>query len=132
MQNKSTKIKTLKILAVAVFLIAAALLYYSFNPELSRFFPPCLFKTATGYKCPGCGAQRAIHHLLHFDIVNAFLKNPLLVIALPYLTIGLTVEYTNIGKHYPKIRQILFGRIAIYISLFLVVTYWITRNIFDF
>jgi hypothetical protein len=35
--------------------------------------------------CPGCGSLRAVHHLLHGDVVAAFKLNPLMVASLPVL-----------------------------------------------
>lgn len=130
--TNTTLIRIGKILTAVAILSIAAIFYYKFNPELVKLFPPCLFKSITGYKCPGCGTQRALHYLLHFDVWNAFLKNPMMVIALPYLIVGLVYEYTPLKYRYPNLRKVLFGRIAIYISFVVVVVYWITRNIFDF
>lgn len=42
---------------------------------------PCVFKTLTGYPCPTCGATRVVRSLFQFDIVAAFLWNPLLFLA---------------------------------------------------
>lgn len=42
---------------------------------------PCVFKTLTGYPCPTCGATRVVKSLFQFDIVSAFLWNPLLFLA---------------------------------------------------
>lgn len=39
---------------------------------------PCVFKTLTGYPCPTCGATRVFTSLFKFDIVSAFLWNPML------------------------------------------------------
>ena len=33
----------------------------------------------TGWHCPGCGATRAAHGLVHGDVPRALAKNPLLV-----------------------------------------------------
>lgn len=131
MQTQS-KAKSYKIIAAIILAIVAAVLYYNFNPELVKLFPPCIFKTVTGLKCPGCGSQRAVHYLLHFDIVNAFFRNPLLVLSLPYMLVGFLIEYTRIGKDYPKLKKVLFGKIAAYSAFAITTVYWITRNIFDF
>ncbi len=42
---------------------------------------PCVFKTLTGYPCPTCGATRVTRCLFQFDIVSAFLWNPLLFLS---------------------------------------------------
>jgi hypothetical protein len=64
--------------------ILLAALYFE-NPSLSRIFPPCPFNWATGLYCPGCGALRAIHFLLHGHLGHAFGMNPLMVVSLPFL-----------------------------------------------
>lgn len=45
-------------------------------------FPPCLFNALTGLYCPGCGATRCLHALVHGDVVRALDMNPLLVLVL--------------------------------------------------
>ncbi|MBF0538711.1 MAG: DUF2752 domain-containing protein [Nitrospirae bacterium] len=59
---------------------------YQFNPEHhTGLFPPCAFRALTGFYCPGCGATRALHYLLHGDIVAAFRYNQLIVIFVPFI-----------------------------------------------
>lgn len=60
-------------------------LLFLFDPARHAIYPVCLFKRLTGYDCPGCGGLRAVHHLLHGDLWQAFRLNPLVVIALPLL-----------------------------------------------
>ena len=82
-----------------------------------------------GFDCPGCGSQRAIHHLLHFRLKDAFTSNPLLILAIPYLIIGIYFEYFGGKEKYPTARKTLFGKRAIIIVLILIVLFWIGRNI---
>ena len=73
------------------------LIYFIYNPSENSFFIPCPFHFITGFFCPGCGSQRAIHLLLHGDVVGAFRFNPLMVLTLPVLIYGLgTVSYTHL------------------------------------
>jgi len=51
--------------------------------------PPCPFLSLTGLYCPGCGSTRCLHALAHLDLPAAFSMNPLLVVALPALTLML-------------------------------------------
>lgn len=37
---------------------------------------PCMSKQFLGMDCPGCGIQRSISHLLHGELVEAFLMYP--------------------------------------------------------
>lgn len=67
-----------------VFLAAIGLAaLYIFNPAQFSIFPRCVFHQITGLNCPGCGGQRAIHHLLHGDVTAALHLNALLVVLLP-------------------------------------------------
>lgn len=63
-------------------------LLYSFNPSVSALFPPCPFNYLTGLYCPGCGSLRAMHLLLHGDMIGALAMNPLLVATLPVFPIA--------------------------------------------
>jgi hypothetical protein len=48
-------------------------------------FPRCPFNQFTGFWCAGCGTQRALHALLHFDIADAAAMNVLALVAVPLL-----------------------------------------------
>ena len=52
-----------------------AILWVIFSENLP--ISACLFKTITGYPCPGCGGTRAAYALLHGDWLGALLINPL-------------------------------------------------------
>lgn len=118
----------LRIVGLLSFL-ALAYFYRSYNPLEHNFFPKCPFREATGYQCAGCGSQRAVHHLLHFDISTAFQENALLVIAIPYILLGWGIEIPkNPSPFLLQIRKKLYGIKAIYISLAIVIAWWVLRN----
>lgn len=119
---------------IAIGLITiAVIIYFLFSPEESgSFFPPCPFHYVTGLDCPGCGSQRAIHHLLHLDFKMAFMRNPLLVMALPYILLGIYLEYFGGKERHPKLREILFGRNASIAIFVIVIVYWIGRNVIKY
>lgn len=86
-----------KCLLVATLLaIAGAFLYGMIDPASSHFFPRCIFKMVTGYDCPGCGSQRALHALLHGDITSAWRYNAFLVALIPLIILLLTGEYLRV------------------------------------
>lgn len=115
---------------VFIVLIVLIFLYRTFNPIDNNYFPKCPFRKLTGYKCPGCGSQRAIHYLLNFDIRNALRENLLLVISIPYLLIGFAFDLSRVKSEKILIwRKRLFGTKAIIIVLLLVISFWILRNI---
>lgn len=100
-----------------------------YDPAVAGFFPACPFHSLTGLQCPGCGSQRAIHHLLNFDVVTAFQHNGLLVVSIPYILLGLTFDrFTQPSERLLRWRKFLFGRIAIFLILTLIILFWIFRN----
>jgi len=52
------------------------------DPATSPIFPPCPWRAATGWLCPGCGSARALHALLHGSVTDALRLNGLAVAAL--------------------------------------------------
>jgi len=67
-------------------LIACALgavVFFAFDPTQVPIFPQCMFHQVTGLDCPGCGAQRALHQLLHGNLIAALRLNAMFVLSLP-------------------------------------------------
>jgi hypothetical protein len=74
------------VLAVCVLLATVvALVLFCFDPREYHFYPLCFFHRTTGLLCPGCGALRATHQLLHGHLALAFQFNPVLVVSLPFV-----------------------------------------------
>ncbi|MDU1889932.1 MAG: DUF2752 domain-containing protein [Dysgonomonas sp.] len=127
---QSTKTVYIKRLTgIVLALLIAGGIYYLFSPEESRFFPQCPFHYLTGFDCPGCGSQRAIHHLLHREFKFALYSNPLLVVAIPYIIIGIYMEYFGGKERFPRLRQIAYGKKAAIIILVLILVFWLVRNL---
>ena len=49
------------------------------NPNVTGSWGACPFHAATGLWCPGCGALRGLHHLVHLDVAAAIASNALLL-----------------------------------------------------
>ncbi len=123
------KIKLLKIALIASVFGGLFLTYFLFNPSLHSFFVPCPFKYLTGYHCPGCGSQRAIHQLLHGDLLSAFRLNPLMILSLPLIFWGLGTMVWNF-IYDTKLRvKLFYSNLFIYTYFGVVLIYWIVRNI---
>lgn len=122
--------KILKWGIAIIIVIILTILYRTYNPNGNVYFPKCPFRELTGLKCPGCGSQRAVHYLLNFDIFNAIKENVILVLSIPYILTGLVFDsLKKPNENILKWRKILFGRIAIFVILTIIITFWILRNI---
>ncbi len=110
-------------------LLLVGLIYYFYHPAHYQLFPKCIFKSVTGLSCPGCGAQRATHELLHLNIKSAFAYNALLIVSIPYAFTGLLLYQTNLKERFTKTRQFLFGQKALLVVLFIVILFFIFRNL---
>ncbi len=106
-----------RLLVGVVLLIGVLLLLYFIDPTRSSVFPPCPFHQATGFYCPGCGSTRAIHHLLRGDLPGALSKNPLVVVAIPFVI--LLYMHPAWGR----------GRAVPWIVLAALVGYGVLRNV---
>ena len=60
---------------------------YLFDPETCTFYPRCPFFVLTGWQCPGCGALRAVHHVLHGNFVAAFIFNPYMFLVMSLIVL---------------------------------------------
>lgn len=110
--------------------MGAGFIYYSFNPNKYAIFPKCPFLVVTGLECPGCGSQRAVHSLLHLNIVDAFCYNALLVISLPIIAILLYAELNR--KKRPAFYIKIHNPKYIWSYFTIVILWFLLRNIFHF
>jgi hypothetical protein len=110
-------------------LIVLGGVYFAFNPA-GGYFPPCLFYRLTGFQCPGCGTQRALHCLLHLNIGQAFCYNPLLIPALLLISLLLYLNYFGGRQRFPKLYRILSGTRFIFSVFLVIMLYWALRNLF--
>lgn len=112
-----------------VLLLLAVVVYFGFDPSVNAWFPKCPFLMLTGWKCPGCGSQRAIHSLLHLDVLSALRYNFLLVASLPVLAVLLYAEAVRESRPmcYAKVHRVVY----IWIYFVIVCVWWLLRNVFD-
>lgn len=109
-------------------IVLAGLLIYlgSHDPEVSPA-PKCTFKLLTGYDCPGCGAQRAIHAILNGNLAEAWQFNPLLFLFIP---LGLAYLYVELfPSRFPRLRQMLMNPWTILGVAGIIIAWWIIRNL---
>ncbi|MBQ7855956.1 MAG: DUF2752 domain-containing protein [Alistipes sp.] len=102
-------------------------IYFFIDPSTSPFVPKCIFKVITGYDCPSCGVQRAVHAILHGEFVSALKLNPFIFVLSPYL---LALLYTSLSKSAlsQRLRFYTHHHVTIYIYLFLYIAWGVIRN----
>lgn len=116
---------SIKIGLVLVFII---LLVYGILDPNKFPFPPCPFLKITGWKCPGCGSQRALHQFLHGELSFAFKLNALFLPALAYVVYGY-VTRAFFQNQWNKVKDKMYGRRAAGLILGIILLFWIARNL---
>ena len=116
-----------KAIAVLLLLLCLAVVYYNIDPATTVFFPKCIFHSLTGYDCPSCGGQRALHAVLHGRWLDAVKLNPFLLLSIPYAT---AVFYTSFVKSETAVylKRFVQHRYAVTGYVVLFVFWWIFRN----
>ena len=118
---------------IIVALMLSIIIYGLFDPITTDFLPSCLFRKLTGYKCPGCGSQRAICSILHGNFETAFYENSLFVIALPYFLLILMFElFDKASQRFSVLYKIIYSASTIKIILLLILAFGISRNFLGF
>lgn len=78
-------------------LAAAVVLLWHVDPRQWPM-PLCAFHRITGLHCPGCGATRATHELLHGRLGSALQCNALWVLSLPLVVYFCISEAVRLGR----------------------------------
>lgn len=129
MQLQKRYQNNIKWLLVVIFLIVVVFVYKNYNPNKNNYFPKCIVLKTIGYKCVGCGSQRAVHSLLNFNIKQAAYYNIILVLSIPYLLLGAFFDFKkNKTQNQIKWQRKLYGTKAIWIITIIILFFLILRN----
>lgn len=81
---------------------------------------PCLFRTITGWLCPGCGITHMLIALIQLDFHTAYLENPFLLLTFPFILYQIIYQrYLQITKRTnPYWNQLLLWLYVIALILF--------------
>lgn len=120
-------VKIAIVVVAAVVMAALSVAYYAIDPASSSFMPQCLFKTITGWDCPGCGSQRMLHALLHGDFIAAWQYNPFLLAISPFLLLLLYAAMTR--NSHPRLYARLNSPAVIITLLVLLLLWSVLRNL---
>ena len=120
--------EALPVVAVTTAGLAAAAALFAVDPNEPGHYPTCPFLATTGLYCPGCGTLRGIHDLLHGDIAGALARNPMTVIAVPYLLLAWFTWILRTTGH-PAPRSTSLPPWTIWLLLGVVVAFGVLRNL---
>ena len=122
------KYKYLTYAIMATILVAVIVyMYYQYDPSYSSLAPKCIVRQLTGYDCPSCGVQRAIHSLLHLDVERAFWLNPFIFVVAPYIVLLILTTLCK-GKVFCRMRRYVQRRVVVYSYIALYFIWWVVRK----
>ena len=120
--------EALPLVAVTTAGLAAGATLFAIDPNQPGHYPTCPFLASTGWFCPGCGALRSLHDLLHGDLAGALARNPMTVVAVPYLLLAwVTWILRTTGR--PAPRSTSLPTWTIWLLLVVVVAFGVLRNL---
>ncbi len=116
-------------------LIIAAINLYQRGFRLEYFLqimPPCIFRTITGFYCPGCGGTRAVLELIHGNFFHSFYYHPIVlytVVLYGWYLISNTIQWLSRGRiPWGSRYHRWYGLVAVII----VIGNWILKNLLLF
>jgi hypothetical protein len=118
----------LKTIGLFIAVVALAMLYFFVNPSELNILPKCPLYITTGIYCPGCGSQRATHHLLHFNFEGVLQQNVLYFIGLLFIGYHLTITSLNLFLK-KKIYNYVYHPKTPLIILIIILLFWAARNL---
>lgn len=132
MNNNNKYNKKQIITAVGILLLSAVLVYYVYTHDpgnKENVYVSCTFKTLTGWDCSGCGGQRALYHLLHFEFLDALRYNAFFVLLIPYLALLFYYEIRRMIWKTPVPRNFFTSGKMVWIFLAVLFLFGILRNL---
>ncbi|MEZ6087403.1 MAG: DUF2752 domain-containing protein [Pirellulaceae bacterium] len=110
-------------LLIGLMLVVAIGILYWVEPTQTSWLPKCMLHQSTGLHCPGCGATRAVHALLHGQWIAALRFNPLLIVGGPIMFAAIWLQSLREREGRPALPAIPWILFA------LVIVYFVARNV---
>jgi len=115
-----------------IFFIFCGYIFIFLNSEIHILKSTCLFKSATGIPCPGCGMSRASIFLMDGQYINAFRMNALIYIVsliVVVILIILIVDLMFKKQNFKKIKKLKISFKYQIIIFFVIILNWINNII---
>ena len=120
--------RILILFGIPLIVIGGGAALFFLNPNDNSFFPKCSLYVATGYTCPGCGSTRALYHLSHGNVLEAFRLNPGLITLL-LLSVTDYTRYAIAVKRAKRFQTLFCNTKLIFTLLGGMLIYGIVRNL---
>ena len=120
--------RILILFGIPLIVIGGGAALFFLNPNENSFFPKCSLYVATGYTCPGCGSTRALYHLTHGNVLEAFRLNPGLITLL-LLSVTDYTRYAIAVKRAKRFQTLFCNTKLIFTLLGGMLIYGIVRNL---
>lgn len=117
-----------RVIFTLIVILSGVVLYW-LDPTQYVFMPKCIFRMLTGWDCPGCGLQRAVHALLHGRFWEAVQYNYFLLLGIPYVLAVMYMEWFTSGEKHLRLRRVLYHRYVLYAYVTLYLAWWVLRNV---
>ena len=101
--------------------------YACVDPASTDIMPKCLFYHLTGYECPACGIQRAMHAFLNGNFKEAIAYNYFLIVSIPYFFAVAITTFCK-GKIIEFVRFYVQHPNTVKSVITLTLLWWIIRN----
>lgn len=111
-----------------IIITGLAVLFFALDPAKHTVFPKCIFNSITGYYCPGCGSQRAVHSLLHLDLAGVVGYNFLFIPGLLLVLFHYSRPLLNRWLGW-KLPNIFYFKSTPWIILAVVLVFFVLRNL---
>lgn len=108
-------------------LISCCFIFYLFERYIFQW-KACIFKSATGIPCPGCGGLRSIHALMEGDVAEALYINPLSVLLVLFVFISVIWIISDIirgSDSYLQIYKVKWSKPATIAAVAVLLANWI-------
>jgi hypothetical protein len=115
-----------KITLITLIVIVGVIFYWIADP-LGNYMPRCLFRSLTGFQCPGCGSQRFLHALLHGNVAEAVSYNYIFALFIPLIIFLLLLQIYR--RKYASLYARVYTPVNIIIILGIIVAWTVLRNI---
>ncbi len=121
--------RLLIVIAVAAPMVYAANVLYHRGPGSVAWLPECMFHRMTGWYCAGCGMTRASYSLMHFRVADALGYNPLGVILLPFVMLGIILEVVGWVSGRKDFFRMRIGARGALVLLTALLIFFVARNL---